>query len=176
MPSRPARRPHPPTTEADAELQAAVDAFRRIVRALRLAERETRAGSGLSAAQLFVLRQLAATPAASLTALAERTLTDRTSVAAVVERLVAAGLVTSDRARDDRRRVAVRITERGRAVLRRSPAPPTMLLMDAVRALPAASRRHLIAGLDALVAGMGLRDEPAGMLFEDQVVSLRREQ
>src|SRR3954462_12187762 len=72
------------TTADMAELSAAVDAVRRLIRGLRLAEQRTRITSGLSAAQLFVLGELRDADGVSLTELAGRTLTDRTSVSAVV--------------------------------------------------------------------------------------------
>ena len=161
-------------TVSDDRLQPAVDAIRRIVRALRLAEQSTKARSGLSAAQLFVLAQLATTPAVSLTELARRTMTDRSSAAAVVERLLEAGLVVRDRATADRRRVTVRITTAGRWALRRAPEAPTTLLLAALREMSAREREALTGGLEALATAMGVADEPAGMLFEDSSPRLRR--
>lgn len=165
MPARPASRraAAPPPTDT----QRALDAVRRIVRALRVAEQQTRGETGLSAAQLFVLTQLAAAPAVSLTALAARTMTDRTSVAAVVERLAGIGLVATDRDPGDRRRVVARITEQGRRRLRAAPVPPTALLVDGLASLGPREARQLARGLERLVAAMGIDAEPAGMLFDD---------
>jgi DNA-binding MarR family transcriptional regulator len=167
MPSVQRERAESASELSNEELQPAIDAFRRIVRALRLAEQETRARSGLSAAQLFVLRELASTPAASLTELAERTLTDRSSVAAVVVRLLEGGLVESDRSHDDRRRVTVHISAKGRTLLKTAPPAPTTLLLEGLRALPQRSRGELTSGLLALVESMGLAEGAAGFLFED---------
>jgi DNA-binding MarR family transcriptional regulator len=58
--------------------------LRKIVRFLRLADRAAEAAVGLSAAQLFVLQTLASQPAASLAEVADRTLTDQSSVSTVV--------------------------------------------------------------------------------------------
>ena len=71
-----------PTDDATAVLGS----LRRIVRFLRLADREAEAACEVSAAQLFVLHTLAAEPAASVHALAARTLTDPSSVSTVVAR------------------------------------------------------------------------------------------
>lgn len=161
--STPARR-RPASSRSD--VQDAVDAIRRIVRALRLAEQATRA-AGLSAAQTFVLTHLATTPAASLGELAAFTLTDRSSVAAVVERLVEAKLAVADRDASDRRRVTVRITPAGRRALEAAPPAPTDLLIEALGRLPGTARRALARDLGALASVMGLDDLPATMLFED---------
>src|SRR3954471_2852204 len=86
---------------------ASVDSIRRVLRALRIAARDTLATAGVSAAQLFVLRALVDGDAASLSDLAERTMTDRTSVTAVVDRLVQGGLVTKGTSDEDRRRASI---------------------------------------------------------------------
>jgi DNA-binding MarR family transcriptional regulator len=144
-----------------------LDALRRVLRALRVAARDTLATSGLSAAQLYVLRALADDADASLSELAARTMTDRTSVKAVVDRLVAGGLVTKKTSMQDRRRAAVRITPKGRTVLRGAPRPPTALLLEGLERLDPGDVRRLARGLRALTRAMQIDGEPAGMLFED---------
>jgi DNA-binding MarR family transcriptional regulator len=145
-----------------------LDAFRRVLRALRVAARDTLATSGLSAAQLYVLRALADDADASLSELAARTMTDRTSVKAVVDRLVAAGLVTKRTSAQDRRRAAVRITPKGHTVLRGAPRPPTALLLEGLEQLDPTDLRRLARGLRALTRAMQIDGERAGMLFEDE--------
>ena len=156
------------TSSRAAETARAVDSVRRIVRGLRLAEQQTRADAGLSAAQLFVLGQLVESAAASLSELAERTMTDRSSVAAVVERLEEAGLVASERSSEDRRRVLVRITAQGRRRLDAAPEAPTARLLAGLAGLSRAELTSLGTTLERLVEEMGLAGEPAGMLFEDR--------
>ncbi len=157
------------------EISTAVDAFRRILRALRLASTETQAVTGISAAQLFVLKALSDQQGAgaSLTVLAQQTLTDRSSVTAVVDRLVHAGLATRSTDVDDRRRASVAITSEGRVVLSNAPRAPTSMLMEALDSLPHAQLLALSAGLSALTEAMGLSNEPAAMLFEDELPKRR---
>jgi DNA-binding MarR family transcriptional regulator len=150
-----------------AAVTEAVDAFRRILRALRIAARDTLATAGVSAAQLFVLSALVDGREASLSDLADRTMTDRTSVKAVVERLVAAGLATKATSMEDRRRAAVRITPRGRTLLRGAPRPPTAMLVDALERLEGSELRRLSRGLRGLTEAMGIAGDPAEMLFEE---------
>ena len=157
-----------------AELSAAVDAVRRLMRGLRLAEQRTRTTTGLSAAQLFVLGQLRDADGVSLTELAERTLTDRTSVSAVVERLERDGSVRSERDARDRRRMRVRITAAGRRRLSAAPQPPTVQLIAALRRLKPRQRRGLTSHLVALLDAMGLAAAPASMLFEERGGRSRR--
>lgn len=163
-----ARRPIPPGPVRHDAVADAIDCVRQLVRGLRLAEQRTRAATGLSAAQHFLLGQLADGGAASLGDLAARTLTDRSSVAAVVERLETAGLVETARDAADRRRVLVRLTAHGRRTLADAPDAPTELLLQALERLSADEVGAVCASLGRLNAEMGLTGAP-GMLFEDRI-------
>lgn len=161
-------------SQHDADAVVAIDAFRRILRELRVLARKSELATGLSAAQLFVLSVLVERPGASLTQIAESTMTDRTSVAAVLDRLVEQGFVVREQAADDRRRAAVTITPAGRRAMRRATPPPTAVLLDGMRQLTSTQRRVLATGLSALTRAMGLQEGPAGMLFEDPPARQRR--
>ena len=142
------------------------DSIRRISRGLRIAAREISPRGG-QRAQLFVLNALIDGEEVSLSDLAQRTMTDRTSVGAVVDRLVEGALVTKGTSEEDRRRASIRITAKGRTVLRGAPRPPTALLVEALEDLEAADLKRLERGLRALTRAMDIDGEPAGMMFED---------
>ncbi|MBV9879743.1 MAG: winged helix-turn-helix transcriptional regulator [Gemmatirosa sp.] len=149
------------------DLSASLQALRRIVRQLRVANGGVEKSTGLSAAQLFVLEAVGAAPGASLSELAARTLTDRTSVAAVVDRLSARALVERRRSTTDRRRVELVLTDAGGALLAQAPHPPTRQILEGLGTLDDRQLRRLAVGLSRLVRGMGLAESPAVMLFED---------
>ncbi len=146
---------------------AALDALRRIVRVLRLSSRSVEERTGLRAGQLFTLQLIAAAPGQSLTELARRTITDRTSVAGMVDRLEARGLVERRAGATDRRRTEIFATPQGRRVVARAPLAPTQQVLDGMAAMEPAELRVLARTLGALVTAMGIADEPAPMLFED---------
>lgn len=148
-------------------VSASVDSIRRVLRALRIAARDTLATAGVSAAQLFVLNALVDGEEASLSDLAQRTMTDRTSVTAVVDRLVQSGLVIKETSEEDRRRASIHITPKGRTVLRGAPRPPTALLVEALERVEPGELKSLERGLRALTRAMGIEGEPAEMMFED---------
>ncbi len=150
------------TSPAAADVRGALDAFRRIVQALRTASRDAERRVGLSAAQLFALQQLSTMGGASVNDLASRTFTHQSSVSVVVQRLVAK--VTST---DDRRRVQLTITDSGRALLRRSPEPVQERLIAGIAALPVPDRRAFVAALGAIADALTERDGAPPMLFED---------
>lgn len=153
--------------EQESDITVAVDAFRRLLRRLRVVARHTELATGLTAAQLFVLSAVVDTPGCSVSEIAQLTMTDRSSVAAVVTRLAERGYVTREQAHDDRRRASIVITSDGRRAMRRASPPPTALLIAGLRELPIAQLRALSNGLVSLTRAMGIANEPATMLFED---------
>lgn len=171
MPRKTGRRPR---AAARDDMFSAVASIRRIVRVLRLASQETRATAGVSAAQLFVLQQLGDGDGLSLNDLAERTLTDRSSVAAVVDRLRTRRLVVRTTDPDDRRRALVRITAAGRRILARAPDAPTTALLAALERLHRRELAALARSLAHLTTALGATDEPPSLLFADDVVRRSR--
>src|SRR5262249_57939376 len=101
-----------------------LDSLRRIVRSFRVSARAVEGRLGISAAQLFVLHQLAESDASSIDELAARTLTHQSSVSVVVSRLAERGLVIRRTARDDARRTEIALSAAGRAVAARPPPRP----------------------------------------------------
>jgi DNA-binding MarR family transcriptional regulator len=147
---------------------AALDALRRIVRYLRVADREVQIACGLSVAQLFVLTQVGETPAISMADLATRTLTDQSSVSTVVARLVERGYLVRKQSTGDRRRAELRLTAAGRRIVRNAPAVPQAAMIAAIEAMPAARRAALVRSLESLATSIGADAEPPRMLFEDE--------
>jgi DNA-binding MarR family transcriptional regulator len=144
-----------------------VDDLRRIVRWLRIASGELDRSLGVSGAQLFVLRQLSEKRAGSIAELAARTLTDQSSVSVVVSRLVERGLVERARRKDDQRCAELKVTARGRAILRRAPRSGQEQLIAALERLPAARRTALARALAQLVREAGIGAQPPTMFFEE---------
>jgi MarR family transcriptional regulator, lower aerobic nicotinate degradation pathway regulator len=148
-------------------VRVVLDSVRRIVRALRESSREAERKLGISGARLFVLQQIAAGQARSVTELAERTLTHQSSVSVVVQRLAEAGLVARSRSPHDRRRSDLRLTARGRSLVASAPPLLQERLIDAVRQLPPARRVGLASALSEVIDRMQLPGGAAPMFFED---------
>src|SRR5205823_4436978 len=147
---------------------------RKLVRFLRLADRDAEAATGMSAAQLYVLHCLADAPAGSVAELAERTLTDPSSVSTVVDRLVRRGMVRRARSREDLRRTEIRLTPIGGLVLRSAPRAPQRAIVEGLRALAAERRTEIARSLERLLVAIGADATSPRMLFEDEPVELKR--
>src|SRR5689334_23851070 len=138
-----------------------LDAIRRLVRHLRLADRAAQSELGISGAQLFVLAELGKTAALSLNDLAARTRTDQSSVSVVVSRLVDAGLVTRERDARDARRLVLNLTKSGSGVVRKSSPAAQGRLLDIVDSMSAADRKRFADLFEHLVGEMGADKGPA---------------
>jgi DNA-binding MarR family transcriptional regulator len=146
----------------------ALEAVRRVVRALRLSANRARESVGVSSAELFILRALNdGGPAASLNELAARTYTDQSSASPVVERLRRRRLIRRRRSAIDGRRVTIELTDSGRALLQRAPQPPQAGVITALHRMSGAERDSLARGLSRLVVEMGLDHGQGAMLFEE---------
>lgn len=159
-------RPDGQSTGAHVDSARVMDAIRRLVRALRSSSDASRRDFGVSTAQLFVLRQIAATPGCSLGEVAERTRTTQSSVSEVVARLVRRGLVSRRAATSDRRRAELVLTAKGRSLLERARTTLQERLIEGLEGLEAGERRALASGLEAWLTAAGLADLPATMFLE----------
>ena len=113
-------------------------------------------GSDLTPRQFAVIKAVAASEEPSQTMLVEKTGIDRSTLADIVRRLVAKGLLQRKRTRRDARMYAVRLTEKGSAVLRN--AEPAARTTDEriLSALPVAQRDAFLDALARIVDTMGL--------------------
>jgi DNA-binding MarR family transcriptional regulator len=143
-----------------------IDAIRRIVQALRESSHQAESRVGLSGAQLFILRTVAEAPGLSLNELADRTRTHQSSVSVVVTHLASKGLVEKRTADRDGRRVAIRVSARGRQRLDRAPQTAQERLIASVDGLPGSERARLARSLERLVRGMALPRKRPAMFFE----------
>jgi DNA-binding MarR family transcriptional regulator len=148
--------------------QRVLDSIRRLVRLLRLSDRVAQSELGLSAAQLFVLQELAKTPALSLNDLAERTLTDQSSVSVVVSRLVESGHVSRDRDPRDARRLLLNLTKSGRAIAQEAPLAAQKQVLDALERIPPAARKGFADTFVRLIEELGAEKGVAPMMFDDE--------
>jgi DNA-binding MarR family transcriptional regulator len=146
----------------------ALDNLRRLVRALRVSSHAIERRAAITGAQLFVLRELAAEPDISIRRLADRTLTDPSSVSVVVARLVERGLVGRRRDPADGRRVVLSLSRRGHILLARAPEPVQVRLVAALRALPPARLRPFDQVLASLVRAIDGQPGAPPMFFDDE--------
>ena len=149
----------------------AINALRRMVRGLRSAAETVERDLRISAAQLFVLSELAQVPDQSVKDLAAVTMTTHSTVSQVVGQLITKGLVTRTPDESDARRAVLRVTRQGSTLLRKSPRAIQEDLIEGFGALRPSDRRGLANGLERWLDASGLGGVPSAMLFEKPLIA-----
>jgi len=157
-------RPAPNVLPMEASDEAAgvsgpMESIRRLERALRTSSAESERHFGLSAAQLFALRQIASQPHRSMSELAKRTLTSQSSVSEVITRLVERGFVVRDTSVRDRRRAELALTETGERLLAKVPETIQEKLAAGFNRLTPIQQAGLAGGLEAWLAASALEHD-----------------
>jgi DNA-binding MarR family transcriptional regulator len=153
------------SSRTNRDMQAILDAIRRIVQRLRESSRHAEQRHGLTAAQIFVLELLRDRDGLSVNDLAACTYTHQSSVSVVVSRLARRGLVRCRVVPADARRRAVSLTDKGRRALARAPAAAQTEIINAFRALPDGVRHELAVTLRRVSHSLGGPRRP-DMFFE----------
>jgi DNA-binding MarR family transcriptional regulator len=148
------------------DVYRALNALRRMVRGLRTVAEGVERQFKVSAAQLFVLSELAQVPDQSVKDLAAVTMTTHSTVSQVVGQLISKGLVTRTADASDGRRSVLRVTRQGANLLKRSPRAIQEDLIDGFNSLRPSERRGLARGLERWLESSGLSRVPSTMLFE----------
>ncbi|HEY4102070.1 MAG TPA: MarR family winged helix-turn-helix transcriptional regulator [Gemmatimonadales bacterium] len=144
----------------------ALDALRRLVRALVDSAHQLDQRAKITPAQRFVLQQLVDGPVPTVNALAARTHTTQATVSTVLDRLEARGLIVRQRDPRDRRRISVALSATGRRLLARSTVPVQSHLARALETMPPSTVRALATSLEAWIRAAGLGAVPAGLFLE----------
>lgn len=156
------------------DVSRAVNALRRMVRGLRSAAESVERELSVSAAQLFVLRELASVPDQSVKDLAAATMTTHSTVSQVVGQLTSKKLVSRTTDKLDKRRSVLRLTRQGAALLRKAPRAIQQDLVDGFELLTPSERRGLATGLEKWLTTSGLSGVRPAMLFDSPPLTVRK--
>lgn len=140
------------------DARALEKAIRRIVRAHDLQSRALVKASGLTSAQLIILKGVAEMGEVTSSALSDYADISAATAVTVLDNLEARGLVARYRSGRDRRIVHVRLTERGIASLTNAPAALGAAFMERFSRLSAEKRRLAVEAasqLADLLSGAG---------------------
>ncbi len=130
----------------------ALTTLRAVIASLSSSARAIESRTGLTHAQLFLLRQISRHDDASINELAVLARTRQNTVSAVVGRLVRHGMIRNNRSATDGRRASISLTPKGERLLAKAPESPTEVLIAGVDAIGDGDARSLATGLKALAA------------------------
>lgn len=147
-----------PQTDVDNEEKMADEilvALRRVSRAIDLHSRRLASDHALTGPQLVVLRQLRALEESTPSHLAQTVSLSHATVTGIISRLMARQLVTRTPDTKDRRRVLLRLTDEGEAMVSSAPYPLQEKFVKELAALPRANQVLISVVLEQIVEMMG---------------------
>ncbi|ABF54653.1 MarR family winged helix-turn-helix transcriptional regulator [Sphingopyxis alaskensis] len=145
---------------------ATLKALRRVLRAAEGGTRRIAAATGLTPSQLLVLREIDAGGNVTPGLVAQRLEFGHATVTAIVDRLVALDLATRSRSAEDKRRVLLAATGKGRRCLAEAPDMLQEIFAARFAALPAWEQAMILAGTERLADILGVREMDAAPLLD----------
>ena len=146
--------------------------LRRIMRAVDLYSRRLVADHGLSGPQLLCLRELGSHGPMWTGQLATAMSLSAATVCGILDRLEARELVSRERQTDDKRRVLVRLTAKGKQTARNAPPSLEHGFVTQLDALPTGKQAEIDRVLKKLVAMMSAEElDAAPMLIADMAIA-----
>lgn len=144
----------------NAEIKTLEKAIRRIVRAHDLQSKALAKASGLTAAQLVLMRGIAELGEVTSTALSNYADISAATVVTVLDNLEERDLIQRYRSDHDRRIVHTRLTDRGREMVAAAPPPLGQFFLDRLAAVDAGERQVVIAATVRLAALLSREKDP----------------
>ncbi|GHG98573.1 MarR family winged helix-turn-helix transcriptional regulator [Pseudodonghicola xiamenensis] len=133
-------------------------ALRRILRATELYERDLAQAAGLTSAQLRVLQLVGTSGSSTPKALSSTMGVTQATITALVDKLVARGMVKRVPSIADRRQTNVVITEEGRSRLQDAPDALQQRYVQAFAKLADWEQAQLVASLERVAAMLDAKD------------------
>ncbi|EJU13511.1 MarR family transcriptional regulator [Sphingomonas sp. LH128] len=131
---------------------AALSALRKILDAADLENRRMAAATGLTPSQALVLRQIGSGQSVTPSTVAAALRFGQATITNIVDKLVAAGLVTRSRSENDKRQILVQATEEGLQRLNSMPFPLQMRFGRGFERLPRWEQAMILATLERIGA------------------------
>ncbi|CAG4883742.1 Transcriptional regulator, MarR family [Georgfuchsia toluolica] len=133
--------------------------FRLIYGSVRQHFRRVEENCGISGLQLWLLQEIAKTPGAGVSELADRLFIHQSTCSQLVEKLAVRRLVLKKRSKEDLRRVGLVLSATAKEILQRAPGPAEGILPEALSALSEDVLTDLDASLSEVTGQLRVRDE-----------------
>lgn len=143
---------------------AALKALRRILRASELSNRRLATETGLTPSQLLVLQEIGDRSEITPTELSSALQFGQATITNIVDRLEALDLVGRQRGQQDKRRVYLALTEKGREAADTAPNLLQARFNDRFTSLPEWEQAMILAGLGRLADILGTNEDAAPLL------------
>jgi DNA-binding MarR family transcriptional regulator len=141
--------------------------FRIVFNAIKVHFRQVETVAGIAGAQVWALSVIQARPGIGVSELGRAMDVHQSTASNLIKPLIERELVQAVKGTEDRRALALHLTEAGERVLRSAPAPFTGVLPDALAGLDPHTLERLEQDLDQLIARLGTDRAGAEVLFSD---------
>lgn len=147
----------------DEQAASVLQNLRILVQAIQSYSRWVEKQLGISATQLWLMDEVAATPDMRISEVAKALSIHQSTASNLLDKLEAKGLVARKRSGSDQRVVRVYLTERGSELLAKVPRPAHGPVTEALQRLPDGALETLSENLARLASCLPERDKKAGM-------------
>lgn len=155
---------------SDRELLAAiVDNIRRFFQVVNEHSKQVERETGLTGPQLWAMKVIAEEASIKPSELARRMYLHPATIVGLVDRLVKRELVARSRSEEDRRTVAITLTEKGVQLLRSAPEVPQDLLVKGLETLSPQRLVMVGEGAKELVRILGAEQLPPKLILSSEV-------
>lgn len=135
-----------------------IDNLRRVFQAINEYSKTAEKTTGLTGPQLWAITLLANTSPLRVSDLARLMYLHSATVVGIVDRLESKGLVSRTRSTEDRRSIALHLTEMGQAIASQAPEVAQALLIKGLDTLSDVQFQHIEEGMKLLVHLLGAKD------------------
>lgn len=148
------------------QIESVLIALRRVIRATDLHSRNLVRTSGLTAPQLLLLHTIRSKGVITCGALAQQMSLSQATVTNIVERLEKRGFVKREKGTEDRRKVNVLMTEKGRSTIADAPVPLQDKFVASFRQLQPWEQSMIISSLQRVATMMDAEDIDASPVLD----------
>lgn len=147
-------------------IDSSLVALRRILRATEMFGRELARSAGLTAVQFRVLQVVAETGQTAAKAISIRMSVSQATITALVDKLVAHGMVVREKSLTDRRQTNIIITEHGRRTIEDAPDPLQQRYVRRFKNMEDWEQALLVSSLERVAAMLDADELDAAPVLE----------
>ncbi len=133
-------------------------ALRQIIRAIDLHSKQLNKVSSLTGPQLMLMRAIESQPGDTTRNIARIVNLSQATVTSIIDRLESRGLVLRERSTQDKRKVMLELTEAGRELLSKAPAPLQQAFIDRFEGLEEWEQTLILSSLQRVATMMNADD------------------
>lgn len=156
-------------TETKPVISNIIDNLRRVYQILNEQSKKIKKYTRLTGPQLWMIKVINENAPLNLSDLACRLYLHSTTVVGIVDRLEMQNLVKRTRSQDDRRKVLVELTEKGKSLIENAPEVAQGLLVAGLEELPETSLIEIDRSMCQLVKIFGDQKVPPRLILSSEV-------